>query len=523
MPSPTPISSAQVTSAQIRAMFLDYFKAAPRSHAFVPSSPCVPHDDPTLLFANAGMNQFKPLFLGQADPGTPMGRLKRAVNSQKCIRAGGKHNDLDDVGRDTYHHTFFEMLGNWSFGDYFKKEAVDWSWELLTQVYGINPDALYATYFGGSTKAGIAPDLETRELWLKYLPAERVLPGNMKDNFWMMGDTGPCGPCTEIHVDRVTASGQGRRSVPELVNSGDPLVLEIWNNVFIQFNAEYPAEGAAALLKWDTTPEAERVRLGFASRGEIEAKYRKLIPLPARHVDTGMGFERLVSVIKGVSSNYDTDVFAPLFVAIERSTHAAAYTGRLGAADVNNKDTAYRVIADHIRTLTFAITDGAVPGNEGRGYVLRRILRRAVRYGRQCLGAKPGFFASLVPVLVDQMAPAFPELARDPRRVAEIIKDEELSFARTLDRGIVQFDEAAVRAFTRARLAPHHQAHNQTVSASRDGDGGGWTVAIHEKDGHRLVASSKEASAIQFALTMIILSPALIPSDDRTIAISLTR
>jgi len=484
-------SASSLTSAQIRATFLDYFKAAPRSHTFVPSSPCVPHEDPTLLFTNAGMNQFKPLFLGQADPSTPMGRLKRAVNSQKCIRAGGKHNDLEDVGKDTYHHTFFEMLGNWSFGDYFKKEAIDWSWELLTKVYGINPDALYATYFGGNTKAGISPDLETRELWLKYLPAGRILPGNMKDNFWMMGDTGPCGPCTEIHVDRITAGGQGKRDAAELVNSGDPMVLEIWNNVFIQFNAEYPAEGAAALQQWDGTAESERGRLpgGFASRSDIEAKYRKLITLPAKHVDTGMGFERLVSVIKGVGSNYDTDVFAPLFVAIERSTHAAAYTGRLGDADAGNKDTAYRVIADHIRTLTFAITDGAVPSNEGRGYVLRRILRRAVRYGRQCLGAKTGFFSSLVPVLVDQMAPAFPELAKDPKRVAEIIKGEEESFARTLDRGIVHFDEASVRAFAKARLAPHHQAMNQTVTTSKDADG--WTVAIHEKDGHRLVSSAK--------------------------------
>ncbi|HZW07988.1 MAG TPA: alanine--tRNA ligase, partial [Phycisphaerales bacterium] len=474
-------------SDEIRRTFVEFF--GQRAHSAVPSSPVVPHNDPTLLFTNAGMNQFKPIFLGQADPGSDMGRLKRAVNSQKCIRAGGKHNDLDDVGKDTYHHTFFEMLGNWSFGDYFKKEAVDWSWELLTKVYGINPDALYATYFGGNTKAGIAPDLETRELWLKYLPAGRVLPGNMKDNFWMMGDTGPCGPCTEIHVDRITAGGQGKRDAADLVNSGDPMVLEIWNNVFIQFNAEYPADGAAALLQWDTTPEAERGRLPFTSRADIEAKFRKLITLPAKHVDTGMGFERLVSVIKGVGSNYDTDVFAPLFVAIERGTHAAAYTGRLGAADVGNKDTAYRVIADHIRTLTFAITDGAIPGNEGRGYVLRRILRRAVRYGRQCLGAKPGFFSSLVPVLVDQMAPAFPELAKDPRRVAEIIKGEEESFARTLDRGIVHFDEASVRAFSKARLAPHHQAQNQTASTSRDADG--WTVAIHEKEGHKLVAAAK--------------------------------
>ncbi len=450
-----------LTADQIRQTFIDFF-VKKHAHTFVPSSPAVPLDDPTLLFTNAGMNQFKPIFLGQADPNSDMGRLKRAVNSQKCIRAGGKHNDLEDVGKDTYHHTFFEMLGNWSFGDYFKKEAIDWSWELLTKVYGLPPAALYATYFGGNDAAGIGPDLETKALWERYLPPERVLPGNMKDNFWMMGDTGPCGPCTEIHVDRLTAMGEEVRMVAHKVNESDPDVIEIWNNVFIQFNAEYPDDGLAMLHKWDTLPEAERAKLPFKSRAEVEAKFRKLVPLPAKHVDTGMGLERLVSILQHKRSNYDTDIFFPIFEAIERLTGARPYAGKLGAHDKDNVDTAYRVIADHIRTLTFAITDGAVPSNVGRGYVLRRILRRAVRYGRQMLGAKTGFFAELVPVVVDRFAGAFPELHNDPARVKKIILDEEESFGRTLDRGIRLFESVAVdvcAAKLRAALAatPHKQ------------------------------------------------------------------
>jgi alanyl-tRNA synthetase len=431
MPQSRPIStpgqappnspSATHSGDAVRRQFIDFFRSKPgpgtAGHTFVPSSPCVPVDDPTLLFTNAGMNQFKPIFLGQAAPGSELGKLKRAVNSQKCIRAGGKHNDLEDVGKDTYHHTFFEMLGNWSFGDYFKKEAVEWSWELLTRVYKLPAAALYATYFEGNPKAGLEADVETRDLWLRFLPKERVLPGNMKDNFWEMGESGPCGPCTEIHVDRLVAMGQTQRLVPQLVNAGDPDVIEIWNNVFIQFNRE--ADGS-------------------------------LRPLPARHVDTGMGLERLTSILQGKRSNYDTDLFMPIFAEIERLTGARSYMGRLGEADVGNIDTAYRVIADHIRTLTFAITDGAVPSNEGRGYVLRRILRRAVRYGRQILNAKGGFFSQLVPVVVDRMGEAFPELRDNPRRVMAILRDEEESFGRTLDRGLRFFNGSVLNALQRA-------------------------------------------------------------------------
>ncbi len=422
---------------QVRSMFIEFFRSKPgpgaEGHTFVPSSPVVPVDDPTLLFTNAGMNQFKPIFLGQADPSSELGRLKRAVNSQKCIRAGGKHNDLEDVGKDTYHHTFFEMLGNWSFGDYFKRESISWGMELLTEVFGIPKDRLYATYFGGDEGAGLEPDLEAREIWLEHLPETHVLPGSMKDNFWEMGETGPCGPCSEIHFDRI-----GGREAAHLVNAGDPDVIEIWNHVFIQFNRE--EDGS-------------------------------LRPLPARHIDTGMGFERLVSVLQNKRSNYDTDVFTPIFAAIERATGARPYMGRLGEADKDKVDTAYRVIADHIRTLAFAITDGAVPSNEGRGYVLRRILRRAVRYGRQMLGARTGFFSQLAPVVVERMGEAFPELRRDPQRVASIILDEEESFGRTLDRGVGLFDEACARAIVQGKLKPGIAARKTQVSQRRrDGE-----------------------------------------------------
>eukprot|EP00968_Pinguiococcus_pyrenoidosus_P021894 scaffold2952_cov312-Pinguiococcus_pyrenoidosus.AAC.9 len=389
---------------RVRQQFVEYFKEK-HEHKFVESSPVVPYEDPTLLFANAGMNQFKPIFVGKVDPSSPLAKLERAVNSQKCIRAGGKHNDLDDVGLDTYHHTFFEMLGTWSFGDYFKAEAINWAWELLVKVYGLNPDQLYATYFGGDEALGVEADLEARDLWLQYLPESRVLPFDSKDNFWEMGDTGPCGPCSEIHFDRI-----GGRDAAPLVNADDPNVVEIWNLVFMQYNRE-----DASTLK----------------------------SLPNKHIDTGMGLERLVSVLQNKMSNYDTDCFMPILEAIKEHTNAPrAYEGRLGADDPDNIDMAYRVIADHARTLAYAIADGAQPSNEGRGYVLRRILRRALRYGRQFLDAPDNFFSKVVTgVVVDMGKDFFPELEQKREQILEIVLEEEQAFAKLLVRGLKFFDE----------------------------------------------------------------------------------
>ena len=384
-------------ATDIRTAYIDFFRVK-AGHTFVPGSPVVPYDDPTLLFTNAGMNQFKDVFLGRGSrPYT------RAVNSQKCIRAGGKHNDLEDVGNDVYHHTFFEMLGNWSFGDYFKEESIAWGWELLTGTFGLNPDRIYATYFGGDAKAGLEPDEEARQIWRRFLPANRVLPGSMKDNFWEMGESGPCGPCSEIHFDRI-----GGRDAAALVNSGDPDVLEIWNHVFIQFNRE--TDGT-------------------------------LKQLPARHVDTGMGLERLVSVIQGKRSNYDTDLWSPIFSAIHEVTGARPYGGVLH----DHIDIAYRVIADHVRCLTAAACDGAGPGSDGRNYVLRRILRRAARHGRQTLGMDRPFVFELVPSVVATLGTAFPEITAGATKAAEIIRAEEELFGRTLGRGIALFDESAAR------------------------------------------------------------------------------
>ena len=390
------------TTDRVRSTFVDYFAEAPRSHTFYPSSPSAPLTDPTLLFANAGMNQFKPIFLGQADPTGPLARLKRAANSQKCIRAGGKHNDLDDVGRDTYHHTFFEMLGSWSFGDYFKDEAIAYAWDLLVDVYGIDPERLYATYFGGDEKLGLEPDLEARDYWLRYLPENRVIPCDAKDNFWEMGETGPCGPCSEVHYDRI-----GGRDATSLVNADHPDVIEIWNIVFIQYNRDESG----------------------------------LSTLPEKHIDTGMGLERLVSLLQDKSSNYDIDCFAPIFRKIESYSRVGPYGGLVLDDDVTNRDTAYRAIADHARTLSFAIADGAVPNNEGRGYVLRRILRRAARYGQQILKCDPGFLSKLIPVVVDTFGETYPELVKERENIIEIVEEEEKAFATMLDRGIKFFTE----------------------------------------------------------------------------------
>jgi len=387
------------TCNDIRNDFIEFFRGK-HEHTFVPSSSLLPADDPTLLFTNAGMNQFKPIFLG-----TEQRDYVRAVNSQKCIRAGGKHNDLEDVGHDTYHHTFFEMLGNWSFGDYFKREAIDWAWRLLTEVWGLPAERLHATVFQGDPADGLAPDTEAAELWRQVTDIDpaHIHLGDKKDNFWEMGETGPCGPCSEIHYDFTEDLSGG-----PLVNAGDARVIEIWNLVFIQFNRG--ADG-------------------------------KLSPLPAKHVDTGMGLERIARVLQGVDSNYDTDVFRGIFDACEKLAAAGPYTG--GMED--RKDIAYRVVADHVRGLTFAIADGVRPSNEGRGYVLRRILRRACRYGRQELGMEGAFLCKLVPTVVERMGEAFPEIRDRRQAVVETIRQEEESFGKTLDRGIELFARQADR------------------------------------------------------------------------------
>ncbi|KAI2641091.1 tRNA synthetases class II (A)-domain-containing protein [Xylaria nigripes] len=398
------------TGVRVRNTFFDFF--AKKGHTIVPSSSVVPHNDPTLLFTNAGMNQFKPIFLGTVASTDDLAKLKRAVDTQKCIRAGGKHNDLDDVGKDSYHHTFFEMLGNWSFGDYFKKEAIEWSWELLTKVFGLDSSRLYVTYFEGNPAMNLEPDLEAKELWRSVgVPEDHILPGNMKDNFWEMGDQGPCGPCSEIHYDKV-----GGRNAAHLVNADDPMVVEVWNNVFMQYDRQ---------------------------------KDRSLKPLPAKHIDTGMGFERLVSALQNKDSNYATDIFTPLFDRIQEVTGARPYTDKYGKDDVDGIDTAYRVVADHIRLLTFAISDGAAPNNEGRGYVVRRVLRRGVRYARKYFNAEIGsFFSKILPALVEQMGAQFPEIVKKQQDVKELLDEEEEAFSRTLDRGEKQFEKYASDALT---------------------------------------------------------------------------
>ncbi|KAF2707526.1 hypothetical protein K504DRAFT_458027 [Pleomassaria siparia CBS 279.74] len=399
-------------AAKVRDTFLNYFKEK-HGHTFVPSSSVVPLSDPTLLFTNAGMNQYKSIFLGTVDPASDFATLKRAVNSQKCIRAGGKHNDLDDVGKDSYHHTFFEMLGNWSFGDYFKKETIGYSWELLTKVYGIDPKRLYVTYFEGSE--GLEPDLEAKELWKSVgVPEDHILPGNMKDNFWEMGDQGPCGPCSELHYDLREPENGEYRNAASLVNADDPEVIEIWNNVFIQYNRE---------------PD------------------RSLRPLPNKHIDTGMGFERLVCLLQKKKSNYDTDVFTPLFKVIQEITGAREYRGGFGKDDPDGIDTAYRVVADHVRLLTFAIADGGVPSNVGRGYVVRRVLRRGARYARKYFETEIGdFFSKIVPSLVEQMGTMFPEIKKKETEIKEYLNEEEISFAKSLDRGEHMFEKYANKA-----------------------------------------------------------------------------
>ena len=384
-----------MTSREIRDRFLDFFKE--RGHRIVPSAPLVMKNDPTLLFTNAGMNQFKEYFLGVGTPET-----RRVADTQKCLRVSGKHNDLEEVGRDTYHHTFFEMLGNWSFGDYFKADAIAWAWEFLTDACGIDPDRLYVTVFEGSADAdALERDDEAHTIWKERIAGERILNGSKKDNFWEMGDQGPCGPCSEIHVDiRPEAE---RKKVPgaSLVNADHPEVVEIWNLVFIQYNRK--------------------------ANGQLE-------PLPEKHVDTGMGFERLCMVLQGVRSNYDTDLFTPLIREIETITRAAY--GKEEETDI-----AIRVVVDHIRAVAFAIADGQLPGNTGAGYVIRRILRRAIRYGFTFLGAKEPFMHRLLPALTRVMGDAFPELREQKDLIANVIREEEVSFLKTLEQGLAMLDD----------------------------------------------------------------------------------
>lgn len=382
-----------MTSTELRQAFLNFFQS--KEHQIVPSAPMVVKNDPTLMFTNAGMNQFKDVFLGNSPIKHP-----RIADSQKCLRVSGKHNDLEEVGHDTYHHTMFEMLGNWSFGDYFKKEAIDWAWEFLVDVLKIDRERLYATVFEGNPDDGVEMDKESMEYWKKHLPAERIILGNRKDNFWEMGDTGPCGPCSEIHID--IRDNSERQAIPgrQLVNTGHSLVIELWNLVFIQYNRK--ADGSLA-------------------------------PLPLKHVDTGMGFERLAMVVQNKKSNYDTDVFTPI---IDKITEL--FGVKYGQS--NATDTALRVMADHIRTITFSIADGQLPSNNKAGYVIRRILRRAVRYYYTFFGARTATLYKLIPTLVQTMGSAYPELIAQQDLATKVIREEEESFLRTLETGIAMLD-----------------------------------------------------------------------------------
>lgn len=378
---------------EIRKCFLDFFKS--KNHVVVPSAPIVVKNDPTLMFTNAGMNQFKDVFLGNKSPKAP-----RVADIQKCLRVSGKHNDLEEVGRDTYHHTMFEMMGNWSFGDYFKEEAIAWAWEFLTEVLKIDKKRLYVTVFGGDPKDGLDPDNEAFTFWKKHIDESRIIYGSKKDNFWEMGDTGPCGPCSEIHIDIRSDEDRNAVNGKDLVNKDNPEVIEIWNLVFIQFN-----------------------RLANGS----------LVNLPAKHVDTGMGFERLVRVMQNKKSNYDTDIFQPVIQTI-------AEMAGVRYGDDEQKDIAMRVVADHLRAVSFALSDGQLPSNNGAGYVIRRILRRAVRYGYTFLGFTEPFMYKLLPVLVDEMGEQYPELLTQQTLVSKVMHEEESSFLRTLSQGIRRFE-----------------------------------------------------------------------------------
>ena len=391
-----------MTANEIRDSFKKFFES--KGHVIVPSAPMVIKDDPTLMFTNAGMNQWKDIILGTKDPNP-----RRRCDSQKCLRVSGKHNDLEEVGHDTYHHTMFEMLGNWSFGDYFKEGAIDYAWEYLVDVLHLNPADLYVTVFEGDPAEGLKRDDETAKYWSKHVPADHIINGNKHDNFWEMGETGPCGPCSEIHVDSRPDSEKAKVPGRELVNKDDPQVIEIWNIVFMQFNRK--ADGS-------------------------------LEPLPMHVIDTGMGFERLVRMLQGKNSNYDTDIFQPIIKEIENLsgkkygfTTPTGENGE-GANEQEKIDIAMRVVADHLRAVAFSIADGQLPSNAKAGYVIRRILRRAVRYAYTFLDQKSAFLYKLVPVLVQEMGKAYPELPAQQELISRVMKEEEDSFLRTLDKGL---------------------------------------------------------------------------------------
>jgi alanyl-tRNA synthetase len=413
---------------EIRRQFLDFFRS--KGHEIVPSAPMVVKNDPTLMFINSGMAPFKDWFLGNAPAKWP-----RVADTQKCLRVSGKHNDLEEVGVDTYHHTMFEMLGNWSFGDYFKKEAIAWSWELLTEVYKLPKDRLYVTVFEGSAEDKLAFDQEAYDEWLKYTTPDRILKGNKKDNFWEMGDTGPCGPCSEIHFDSRPDAERKAVEGATLVNADHPQVIEIWNNVFMEFNRSWIENGSKDLGEWEKTNRSLLSETEFKKHRAVQhTAFTKLTKLPAQHVDTGMGFERLVRVIQGKSSNYDTDIFMPIINAIGKQTNNE-YT-----ASDSKKDIAFRVLSDHIRTISFAIADGQMPSNTGAGYVIRRILRRAVRYYYSFLDRKEPLLAELVTILAKEMGGFFPELRNQQDIITTVIEEEEKSFLRTLANGINRFE-----------------------------------------------------------------------------------
>jgi len=412
-----------MTSADIRQTFLDFFKG--KGHVIVPSAPIVIKNDPTLLFTNAGMNQFKDFFLGNKKAPN-----LRVADTQKCLRVSGKHNDLEEVGVDTYHHTMFEMLGNWSFGDYFKAEAIAWSWELLTEVYKLDKDRLYVTIFEGDAKEGLAKDEEAFNEWKKWVSEDRILLGNKKDNFWEMGDTGPCGPCSEIHVDCRPDEERKLVDGATLVNNDHPQVIEIWNNVFMEFNRVWVDK--KSFDEWEKNYKADDIK---TARAKKVAEFTGLENLPAKNVDTGMGFERLARVIQGKTSNYDTDVFTGTIAAVEK------ITGKQYDYSDSKQAVAFRVLADHIRAISFCIADGQLPSNTGAGYVIRRILRRAVRYYYSYLDYKQPLLFQLLPVLAKQFENVFAELIKQEDFVTKVVKEEEDAFLRTLEKGLKKIDD----------------------------------------------------------------------------------